>query len=183
MNSLNNIIVDRRSELAFSPVAIESNQINTLFEAARWAPSSYNDQPWKFYFASRSNTGKFNSILSLLMPGNVEWAQHSSLIIISTARTVLSLNGKENIYAMHDTGMATANLLIQAQSMGLVSHVMGGFDREGAKKLLGLTYGWIVVAAIAIGYPGDKNLLSETNFKRANAPRMRKLLEEISKEI
>jgi hypothetical protein len=60
---------------------------------------------------------------------------------------------------------------------------MGGFDREGAKKLLGLTYGWIVVAAIAIGYPGDKNLLSETNFKRANAPRMRKLLEEISKEI
>jgi nitroreductase len=183
MNSLNNNIIDRKSTLAFKPVELQHDQIDPLFEAARWAPSSYNDQPWKFYFALRTNTDNFKSLLSFLMPGNIEWAQNSSIIIISTARTFLSLNGKENIYAMHDTGMATANLLLQAQSMGLATHIMGGFDRDGVKKHLGLTEGWIAVTAIAVGYPGDKSLLSEVNLKRANAPRVRKPLEDIAQQI
>jgi nitroreductase len=183
MNSLNNNIIDRKSTLAFSSVELQHDQIESLFEAARWAPSSYNEQPWKFFFASRTNTDNFKRLLSFLMPGNIEWAQNSSIIIISTARMYLSLNGKENIYAMHDTGMATANLLIQAQSMGLATHVMGGFDRDGAKKYLSLTEEWIAVSAIAVGYPGDKNLLSEANLKRANAPRVRKLMEDIVQEI
>lgn len=182
-NNINSSIAKRRSALAFLPKALTSEQINNLFEAARWAPSSFNEQPWRFYFASREKIESFDQLLSVLAPGNSEWAKNSSLIVISTAKTKLSLNGKENGYAKHDTGLATSNLLIQAESMGLASHVMGGFDRDKAKDILNLDEDTIPVAAIAIGFHGDLSSLSESNIKRATAQRVRKSIEEISFEI
>jgi nitroreductase len=183
MNSLDNSILQRRSAMAFEPKEMSKDSLEILFEAARWAPSAYNDQPWKFYFAHRSNPVGFEKLLSLLVSANREWAQNASVIVISTARTVLSLNGKENFHAMHDTGIATANLLVMAQQHGFVTHVMGGFDRNRAAEVLNFSSNEIAVAAIAVGFAGDENLLSEANRKRANNPRQRKPLLEVAVEV
>jgi len=184
MNShIHEPIVNRRSVLAFNAQIVSDEKINLLFEAARWAPSSYNEQPWRFFYASRSNPEAFNNILSSLAPANAEWAKNSSLLIITAAKKRLTINGKENTYSMHDTGMATANLLIQAETMGLASHVMGGFDKSTAIELLNLSDGYTPVAVIAIGYPDDANQLSDANRKRENAPRQRKQKEEIAIEL
>ncbi len=176
-------IANRISELAFDPKEIKDQIVDTLLEAARWAPSAFNEQPWRFFYAARNNPESFNSILKLLAPGNKEWAQNASLIIITVAKTVLTHNGKMNTYAEHDTGMATANLMIQAEAMGLTSHPMGGFDKVEAAKLLKLDEEYKPIAAIAIGYKGVRTLLSESNQTRINKPRARKTLNEISKRV
>jgi nitroreductase len=176
-------IANRRSVLAFNSQIISDESINLIFEAARWAPSSYNEQPWRFYYASRSNPEAFNKILSSLAPGNAEWAKDSSLLIITVAKKHLTINGKENTYSMHDTGMATANLLIQAQALGLVSHVMGGFNKSVANELLNLSDEFIPLTVVAIGQQGDIAELSDSNRTRENAPRQRKQKEEIAIEL
>jgi nitroreductase len=176
-------ISNRKSELAFEPKILPQAEIDTLFEAARWAASSYNEQPWRFYYASRDNQQLFEKALGVLAEGNQEWAKNASLLIFSVAKTELTLNGNSNGYAMHDTGMATANLMIQAESLGLASHPMGGFDRDKVKEIAGLTDGYKPVAAIAVGYKGDYNNLSDNNKKRVLAPRKRKDLGEIALKI
>ncbi len=183
IDKINENISSRKSILAFEPKILSSTEINMLFEASRWAPSSYNEQPWRFYYASRENMESFEKMLSILVTGNSEWAKNASLLILSTARKHLTLNGKENGYAMHDTGLATSNLLIQAESMGLATHVMGGFDRDKAKEIYDFDENTILVSAIAVGYHGDISTLSESNQKRANAERKRKPLAEIAIEI
>lgn len=183
MNSLDNPILQRRSAMAFEPKDMPKEALEILFEAARWAPSAFNDQPWTFYYAHRSNPTGFDKLLSLLVSTNREWAQNASVIVISTARTTLTLNGKENYHAMHDTGLATANLLVMAQQLGFVTHVMGGFDRKKSFEVLNLASNEIAVAAIAIGFSGDENLLSEVNRNRATKPRQRKPLLEVAVEV
>lgn len=183
MNSTENPIFSRKSAMAFEPKEMSKDNLEILFEAARWAPSAYNDQPWKFYFAHRSNPVGFEKLLSLLVPANREWAQHASVIIISTTKTTLSLNGKENFHAMHDLGLATANILLMAQQKGFVTHVMGGFDSGKAAVVLNLSKSEVAVTAIAVGLAGDENLLSEANRKRATNPRQRKPLVEVATEV
>ena len=165
-HKIKNNIANRKSVLAFDPKPIPYAEIELLLEAARWAPSSYNEQPWRFYYASRNNKDAFNKLLSCLAPGNSEWALDSSLLVISAAKKSLTLNGNDNAYAWHDTGLATTNLLIQAESMGLATHVMGGFDKEMASKILNLTNDFVPLTAIAVGYSGDISKLSESNQKR-----------------
>jgi nitroreductase len=172
-------IVNRKSELAFEPSNLDEETITSLFEAARWAPSAHNEQPWRFYYANRNNPTGFDSLLSLLSAGNKEWAQNASLLIITVAKGVLLHNGKSNPYAEHDTGLATANLLIQAEALGLSSHPMGGFDKLESSKVLGLDNDDKPLTAIAIGYKGSRENLSEANQKRMNTPRQRKPLSEI----
>ena len=174
-----NYISNRKSHLAFQQKELTQTQISLLFESARWAPSSYNEQPWRFFYASCSDSQSFGNILSLLAPANAEWAKNASLLIISTAKKQLTLNGNQNAYALHDTGLATANILVQAEFMGFATHVMGGFDKEKAKELLKLTDDFIVVSAIAVGYIGDISTLSESNRKRATSQRVRKPYDEI----
>ena len=183
MNAINKIIANRNSELAFDSKPLTSEQIHLLFEASRWAPSSYNEQPWQFFYASRENIAAFENMLSILVPGNQEWAKNASLLIISTAKTHVTRNGSENFYALHDTALAEANLVFQAESMGLSTHIMGGFDREFAKQALPMPEGYIPVAAIAVGYKGNFDDLSAANKNRANAPRIRKNIDEIAVEI
>jgi nitroreductase len=174
-----NHIANRKSHLAFDKKELTQAEISLLFEAARWAPSSYNEQPWRFYYASSNDYKSFNSFLSALAPANAEWAKDSSLLIISTAKKSLTLNGRENGYALHDTGLATSNLLVQAEFMGLATHVMGGFDKEKAKEMLKITDDFQVVSVIAVGYIGDISNLSESNRKRATSERVRKPYNEI----
>lgn len=176
-------IVNRRSELGFEPKALSQEHIDTLFEAARWAASSYNEQPWRFYFATRENPALFSKALDTLAKGNREWAVNASILIFSVAKMVLSKNGKPNDYALHDTGMATANLMVQAEALGLASHPMGGFNRDKAKELLGITDDATPVAVIAIGFAGNHDNLSDGNKERLLAPRQRKGINEIAISI
>lgn len=176
-------IANRKSVLAFENKVLNDTDIEKLFEAARWAPSSYNDQPWRFYYASRKDAESFSNLISCLAPPNKEWAQNASIIVISTAQKHLTLNGKKNTYAKHDTGLATANLLIQAESMGLASHPMGGFDRDKVRDVLNLSDDYIPVAAIAVGVYGNFDNLSEENKKRERMPRERKPLDEVAVKI
>lgn len=182
---INSAIRNRRSAMAFSPEVLPQEQIMLLFEAARWAPSAYNDQPWQFFYAHRYNPDKFELLLGMLAPGNAEWAKHASLLVISVAKLNLNLNlnGKPNFHALHDTGMATANMLIQAELMGLVSHVMGGIDRGKIRESLNLSPDFEVVAAIAFGKPGNPEVLSEPNRKRASTERTRRHVGDIAIEL
>ena len=176
-------IVNRKSVLAFDTKSVSLEQLNSLFEAARWAPSSYNEQPWKFFYASKDDNESFTKIINCLAPPNKEWAKNASVLIISTAKKELTLNGKLNSYAMHDVGLATANLLLQAQAMGLASHPMGGFSKDKARDVLNLSNDYDPVAAIAIGYHGDYELLSEDNKKREGMPRQRKPIDEVAMKV
>ncbi|MFP4557728.1 MAG: nitroreductase family protein [Bacteroidales bacterium] len=176
-------IANRKSVLAFDATVLKDSDIRKLFEAARWAPSSYNEQPWRFYYASRDNAESFSKLASCLVPPNKEWAKNASMLVITTAKKHLALNGKKNGYAKHDTGLATANLLIQAESMGLATHPMGGFDRDMARTILNLNVDYIPVAAIAVGVYGNFDSLSEENKKREIMPRERKPLDEVAVKI
>lgn len=172
-------ISERSSVLAFEPKPIPDADLQLLFEASRWAPSSYNEQPWKFYYASRSNPEAFAKLLSTLVPANAEWAANASVLIISAAKKISDVSGGENYYALHDTALAEANLILQAQSIGLASHIMGGFSHEQARSVAGIPDAYHVVAAIAIGYPGNTATLSPANQKRALSVRSRKAINEV----
>lgn len=176
-------ISNRKSEFAFRSENISQENINLLFEAARWAPSSYNEQPWRFFYAVNDGNESFNSVLSCLSPANAEWAKNASLLIITAAKKIITINGKENFYAMHDTGMATANLLTQAQQLGISTHPMGGFDKEKLGKVIDLNNDYSLLTVIAAGYLGDSNLLSEPIQKRANATRSRKSIEDFTVKL
>jgi nitroreductase len=182
-NKIINPIIERKSTLAFVPKSIPKQDIDMLFEASRWAPSSYNEQPWRFYYVSREQGDAFNRMVNSLAPGNSEWAKNSSLLVFTTAKQTLTLNGNKNGYAKHDVGLATANLLAQATAMGLATHPMGGFDREKVVELLNLSDDFAPVSVIAVGYMGDFEKLSESNQKRELAERKRKELDEIRFEI
>lgn len=178
-----NEISSRRSAMAFKSDSIGDGIISKLFTAASYAPSAYNEQPWRFYFAQHHNPESFSKILSALAPGNREWARNASMLVLTAAKTDLSLTGEPNYHALHDLGLATAFLILQAESMGLVSHIMGGFDHEQIREVLRIPAGCALGSVIALGYPGDLSSLSGVNRQRATSPRTRKAIEEVAFEV
>jgi len=172
-------ITSRRSPLAFSEKQIEPEKINVLFEAARWAASSFNEQPWRFVYAVREESNEFNLLLDCLVEGNRIWARNAPLLVLSIARMNFTYNDRPNKHAFHDVGLAVGNLLTQATSMGLMVHQMGGYSPEKAKRNFSIPDGYEPVAMIAIGYPGNIDDLPEDLKKRELQPRKRKLLDEI----
>ncbi len=176
---INDLIKKRFSPLAFDKRAIEEYKIMRLFEAARWAPSSRNEQPWRFIFATRDDGPAFENMISTLAEGNRIWAQNVPLLILSIASFYSSFSGKPNYYAMHDTGMAVGNLLVQATEMGLYVHQMGGYDKKMARQKLGIPEQYEPVAMIAVGYRGNPDDLPDDLQKREQARRTRLPVEEI----
>ncbi len=175
---INKLITDRYSPVLFDPGAVGEEKVNMLFEAARWAPSSRNEQPWRFIYAHR-NDDVFEDMLSTLFDENRIWAQNAPLLILSIAKTTFTYKGKPNYYAFHDTGMAVANLLIQATDMGLYVHQMGGYDKEKARDVLNIPEGYQPVAMIAVGYKGNPEEMPEELRKRDKAERKRKFRSEL----
>ncbi len=173
-------IISRFSPLAFSDRPVEPQKITALFEAARWAPSSFNEQPWRFIYALQENRPQFDSLLDCLVEGNRIWARNAPMLVLSVARMTFSSNDKSNKYAFHDVGLATGNLLNQATFMGLVAHPMGGFSVSKAKENLLIPEGFEPVAMIAIGYHGNVYDLPQVLRSRELSPRTRKPLQEIS---
>ncbi len=170
-------IRERWSPLAFSDRPVEQEKIDTFFEAARWAPSSYNEQPWLFVYATKDDTKDRVKTESLLAEGNA-WAQRAYLLLIPFAKKVFARNGKENRHAAYDTGCATGYLFLQLHALGLIGHEMAGFDWKGANKAFGVSSEYEAMAMMAIGYPGDPSLLPEDLRTREAAARERKPLAE-----
>ncbi len=176
-HEIHDLLKKRWSSFAFSSEPIEKEKINSLFEAARWAPSSFNDQPWKIIYATRDNPEDFDKMTSLLMKGN-EWAADAYMMVLVCAVQEFAYNGKPNRHAEFDAGAAAENIFLQATSMGLVVHEMAGYDREKSQEILGVPKEVSSVAMLVIGYPGDSSTLSEDLMKRENAPRERKKISE-----
>ena len=125
---LNSIITKRKSIRAFDSSELDEEIITSLFEAARRAPSAFNEQPWRFILADRKNKNEFNLMLNVLMKKNRDWAQNASLLVIVLAKKLLSRNQIANKHYLYDTASAVANLTFQANSLDLYVHQMGGFD-------------------------------------------------------
>ena len=175
LDSINN----RRSVFAFSNRPVEEEKLQVLFEAAHLAPSSSNNQPWRFIYATQDNPEEYKRLFDCLMEGNQRWVKHAPVLILSMSEMISSYKNTPNKYAWHDTGMASVLLMVQAQALGLNSHPMGGFDPDKAKRDLQIPDPYQPVAMIALGYPGNVADLPEDLMKRQTSSRNRKPLEEI----
>jgi len=168
------LIEQRRSRRAYSSLPIEAEKIHSLFEAARWAPSSLNEQPWVYLYATKEDAEKtWNKLLMALNESNRVWAQHAPLLILSLARKTLLRNGMPNSSATYDVGAANAFLSIEATRLGLNVHQMGGYDRERVIELLNIPENLEPMVIMAVGYLGDAGNLSERLQQREEAPRER----------
>lgn len=174
---LHELIQRRWSPRAFADRAVDDKTLCSLFEAARWAPSSFNEQPWNFIVATNQHPDEFQRLLTCLVEFNAAWAQHAPVLMISVAALQFERNAKPNRHALHDVGLAVENLVLQATSLGLVAHQMAGFDMDKARAVYEIPATHEPVAAIALGYPGDPNALPEPLRDRDNEPRTRKQLE------
>lgn len=169
---------ERWSPYSFSSEPVEMEKLISIFEAARRAPSSMNEQPWLFVFTDRSEPEVFAKYVGFLFDGNKEWAVNAPVLIVILARLNFIRNGKPNRHAFYDTGMAVANMLAQATSQGLYAHQMGGFYADSVKSGLGLDDSVEPVAMMALGYKGDGSGLREELRNRDKARRPRKNLSE-----
>lgn len=167
------LIEQRRSRRAYSSQPVEQVKIDSLFEAARWAPSSMNEQPWAYLYATKDQPELWNKLVDALNESNRVWAKEAPLLILSMARKTHIRNGALNGAAKYDVGAANAFLSMQATQFGLNVHQMGGYDRQKAIESLNIPDTHEPMVIMAIGYLGDAENLSENLKQREVAPRER----------
>lgn len=172
--------LDRWSPRAFAPTAVDPALLERCFEAARWAPSCFNEQPWRFLWARRAEDRL--PFLSLLVESNRAWAREAPILLFVVSRRTFTRNDKDNRYAGFDTGAAWMSFALQARQLGLYTHAMGGFDYERSFEVLGLDPArWDVHAAVAVGYAADPASLDEETRARER-PNSRRPRSEIAFE-
>jgi nitroreductase len=171
------LLRQRWSPRAFDERPVEADKLLSLFEAARWAPSSNNGQPWRFLVATKENKTEYDRLFNCLLEGNQKWAHLAPVLLLSVAKLEFE-DGSPNRHALHDTGMAAENLVVQATALGLVAHQMAGFRIDQARVDCQIPEGYEPIAMIAIGYPGDPALLSDRLRAREAQPRVRKPVTE-----
>lgn len=176
---IHEVLARRWSPRAFVERAIDPGVLESLLEAARWAPSSSNEQPWRFLVATKSDTVAYDRLLACVLEGNRKWAFRAPVLILSVTRLTFEDEGKPNRHAFHDAGMALENLLLQATALGLAAHPMAGFDIEKAREDLQIPSGYEPVTMVAVGYPGDLSLLPDYLQQRERQPRERKPLTDL----
>jgi len=174
---IKDIFINRWSPRAMTGGSITDEELNTLFEAARWAPSSYNDQPWRFIYAKR-DTKYWNSFFGILAEMNQMWCKNAAVLIIVCSHKNFEHNGNFSKTYSFDAGSAWQNLALQASEMNLVAHGMAGFDYEAAKKAVNAPNDFEIEAMIAIGRLGNKENLPE-QLQEMESPSDRKKIEEI----
>lgn len=170
---ITDVIKNRKSVRAYSSKSIEPEKIKSLFEAVRWAPSSSNEQPWTYIYATKDQTELWNKLFDTLNDGNKLWAKDASMLIVSMARKNFLSSGKPNFYALYDLGAANSFLALQAVELDLQLRQMGGYDKSKVKQNLNITDDFELGAMIAVGYPGDPQVLPENLRERELAPRGR----------
>jgi len=176
---LNKAIENRWSPRAFSGQPVTEKMINLLFEAARRAPSSRNEQPWMYYYAHRSNQKAFVEFVGLLTGNNPDWAKDAQVLIISVMKKHLDYKNRPNGKALHDVGAANISIALQAAEMGLQAHPMGGFDKEKASQYLKLdTEKYEPLIMIAVGFPDENRPETEDLRNRKIQSQSRKELKD-----
>jgi len=174
---INPVIVSRWSPRSFVSSEISDKDLFSLFESARWAPSSSNSQPWRFIYAKRDSQN-WNDLFNLLIDFNKQWCADASALVVIVSRKNFENNNQPSLTHQFDTGAAWENLAIQAVSQGLVTHAMAGFDYVKAKTTLGVPDDFEVMAMVAIGKRGPKDKLSP-ELQARETPNTRKPLSEI----
>ncbi|NCV42323.1 MAG: oxidoreductase [Actinobacteria bacterium] len=175
---INEVLANRRSPRSLDATAVLSKEeLLAVLEAARWAPSAFNGQPWRFFVGQRGDE-VFAQILDSLAPFNQGWAYRSSVLIL-VAGLPAREDGTPNKGYLYDCGLAAAQMVVETHHRGLVAHQMTGFDPEKAVQNLGIDASLIPVAVIAIGKQASAEQLEGPLLERENAPRERKALEEI----
>ena len=177
---INPLILSRWSPRSMTGEELGDDDIMSLFEAARWAPSSFNNQPWRFIYAKR-NTEHWDRLFNLLVDANKTWAKNAALLAVVISRKNFEFNEKPARTHQFDTGSAWENLALEASSRGIVAHGMQGFDYEKAKTELGIPADFEVMAMIAIGKRGPKENLP-TELQDKEKPNDRKALKDIIME-
>jgi len=175
---IHDLLRRRWSPRAFSDRAIDAKTLATLFEAARWAPSSFNEQPWSFIVATKDNPDDYNRLLSCLAEKNQQWARSAPVLIISVAALSFKHNAKANRHHFHDVGLATGMLLVQATSLDIYAHMMAGFSPAAARQTFNIPESHEPVAAMALGYLGDPASLPPDLQQRELTPATRKPLSD-----
>jgi nitroreductase len=174
---IESLLQHRWSPRVFASKSVEREVLLRLFEAARWAPSSYNEQPWRYIVATQENPERLKEAQSVLSPGNA-WATKAPVLICSVAQLAFARSDKPNRHAFHDVGAASENLLLQATALGLLGHQMAGFDVEKARVVFQIPEGYEPVAMMAVGYPGPLESLTEEQRAHEERPRVRRPVQE-----
>ncbi len=172
------LIAERWSPYGFSDRAVSAADLCSLLEAARWAASSYNEQPWSFIVATKDCTEDFEKVLSCLVEPNQAWAKAASVLILCCSSAEFSRNGKPNGSAIHDLGLAAGNLCFEATARGISVHQMAGILPDRARELYAIPSSVHVVTAMALGYAAESTDASNEFQDRDTAPRQRKRLSQ-----
>ena len=178
---INETIANRWSGRAYdASKQISHEQIITLLEAARWAPSCYGDQPWRFIvWDKNTDTQAWLRAFDCLVPGNQSWMKDAPVLMLVCADSLFGHNQQPNRWAQYDTGAAAENLCLQASSMGLMAHQMGGFNAELAREKFGIPTQYTPMAMLCVGYPADIATVTGEALTREMTERKRKALGEL----
>lgn len=173
----------RRSPRAYNSRPVESDKLEQLFETARWAPSSMNEQPWRFFYTTKKNPEAYNRFLDSLKKGNRIWAQNAHVLLSVFARKTYENNGSIYRHSWYDTGQAMGMLILQATELGLSVHQIGGFYADKIKEVVGISDEYEPVIMATIGYDGDLDKLPEYLRIREMTPRSRKEMKELAHPV
>ena len=179
-HEVESIFVDRWSPRAMNGKAVSQAELNQMFEAARWAPSAFNEQPWRFLYARRDSE-HWQKFFDLLVPANQAWCANAGALLLVVSSQSFARNQKPNRVHVFDAGSAWQNLALQGSRMGLVVHGMAGFDVDNAKADLNVPDDFTTIAMVAVGYPGDPDKLPE-QIRDGEKPSGRRKVEEIALE-
>jgi nitroreductase len=171
-------LADRWSPYGFEDRGVAEDDLRSLFEAARWAASSYNEQPWNYLVATRENPKEFGRLLSCLVEANQTWAKAAPVLVLGVVSLRFAKNNKDNRAAVHDLGLAAGNLVVEATTRGLSVHQMIGIFPDQAREIYQIPEHFEAWTAMAIGYKADPARLPEALKERDLAPRQRKTLSE-----
>jgi len=172
------LLARRWSPYAFQDRPVPENDLRSLFEAARWAASSFNEQPWTYIVATKEDPEQFQQVLSCLVEFNQAWAKAAPVLALGIASLTSARSGQVNRAAVHDLGLAAGNLLVEATARGLVVHQMLGIFPDKARQVFDIPEGFEAWTAIAIGYRGDPASLPDALRERECRPRQRKPLSQ-----
>ena len=159
---------------------VSHEQVIALLEAARWAPSCFGDQPWRFVVWNKNtNPQAWQQAFDCIVPGNQAWVKDAPVLLLICADTLFSHNQQPNRWAQYDTGAAAENLCLQASALGLMAHQMGGFDANLTREKFNVPAQYTPMAMISVGHPADVAMLTGDTLARETAARTRKPLSEL----
>jgi len=179
--AIHELLANRWSGRAYDAAqSVSKEQVVSLLEAARWAPSCFGDQPWRYVVCNKAeNIQAWQAAFDCLVPGNQSWAVDAPVLLLICADTLFGHNDKPNKWAAYDTGAATENLCLQATALGLMAHQMGGFDADKARTTFNVPERYQILAMVTVGYQAAVESLSGEVKERELAARSRKPLDEL----